>query len=259
MTNLVAEIIKNTCKYLQSEGGYLKDESCTSYPPGTIKKWLCLNIMEHDWTFQECFTQGMERGFSPKQIQRALKAIVDKPAVVDEALVDLMFTAVIPMPKWRYRNAWYDYIDTCTMTGKDYKSATSIDWWIDEYFWDAKIHIRPNDKMKEILHNAFVEYIDKPPKKNPVTRYLELFNTYDTEAFREEGSEQGEDAVPAVPVSETANTEIDTHTGTPTTQPTESKENEKVWCATCFVCGQGVTDSNAHFCSNCGAEIIDNE
>ena len=162
---------------------YLLDSSCVRYPPGTIKKFLCLNIQQYDWTFEQCFKEGQRKGFSTKQVIRALKAIVDVPSAVDHAFMDGMFIGAVPMPTWMYRTAWYDYTDTCVMLKKDFKQESSMSWWIDNYFMDSKFHCRPSSSKKSELISYFRNCINNPPSKPLITRFLELFNTYNTEDF----------------------------------------------------------------------------
>ena len=161
----------------------MKDPSCTSYPPGTLQKWFCIQTIENNWNYEQCFTKGMQRGFTPKQILQALKKMTTVPDSVEAAFRQGMFEGIIPFPKWMIRTAWYDYTDTCSMMGKDYTSRSSMNWWIDKYFLDAKYYIKPNYKVKNMVTSEFQRFVRNPPRKPLITRWLELFNTYDTEDF----------------------------------------------------------------------------
>ena len=94
------------------------------------------------------------------------------PPDADLAYKDCMFTGVIPMPKWMWRNIWYDFYDTCVMLQRDYRSPESMDWWIDEYLVEPEFNLRPDDYFKQQVKSFLLQAVNKPPKKPLVTRYL---------------------------------------------------------------------------------------
>ena len=168
--------------YLQKKAD-LVDPTCTKWPPGTLQKWFCLKTVEEHWNYEQCFKNGMQRGFTPKQILKALKKITTIPESAEAAFRQGMFEGIIPFPKWMIRTAWYDYVDTCSMMGKEYTSRSSMSSWIDKYFCDPKYYIKPNYKVKNMLLSEFQGFVRNPPRKPLITRWLELFNTYGTEDF----------------------------------------------------------------------------
>ena len=229
--------------YEISDVGYLVDPSCNKYPPGTIQKFVALNLIERGWSLERCIQEGVARGLKPEQIRNKMSHVISDSPVLrlhdssKEAYYRSLYSGQVAMPHWMHRAMWLKYVDTCAMLGYDHRDDQSIRWWIEKYCTEPFYHIRPNAYMREQLFNLFRRFVQKPPKKPLITRYLEMFNTYDTRTFA------ASDAA-AVPAGEKE-----------TTRELPQPDDED-W-TTCHVCGHVSRDKDPKFCTECGNSIIE--
>lgn len=168
---------------LRKVAAVLRDPTCTTFREGTIEKWLCMMTRMNNWTFLQCFVEGKRHGYPPQAVYEALKKVVWDTSKVDEAYRQMMLQGDVTLPEWFYGSCWYDYMDTCIMTGRNFSKPNVMDWWIDNFLVEPKFGIRAGPRLKQECRRRFLTYVGSPPRKPMVERIKDLFNTYRTTDF----------------------------------------------------------------------------
>lgn len=161
----------------------LKDPTCNSYSPGTVAKWLCLNIKQYNWNYIQCWQEGQRRGIKSQDIYTGLKQIVQEQDIVDRAYREMMMTGVVSLPEWFYASCWYDYLNTCATLNKDFSSESTMRWWVNTYLEEPKFRIKASYGVQQDFINKFRGFLHNAPRRPMVERLADLFRTYRTSDF----------------------------------------------------------------------------
>lgn len=162
---------------------YLRDPTCTTFAEGTPEKWLCMMTRMNNWSFLQCFQNGVRQGIRPQDLYEGLKKVVWDTDKVDQAYRQMMLQGDVKLPEWFYGSCWYDYVDTCIMLNKDFSNTTIMDWWIRNYLVEPQFGIKASSKVQQECRSRFLGYVMNPPRKPLIDRVKDLFNTYKTTDF----------------------------------------------------------------------------